>query len=344
MSGARPLSGNTLLLFLAWRLAGPIARALPLRLAYALSGLLMDLAWLCWPRGRRAMRANLRVLLATNDTAQIDYWSQRQLRRYGELLVDTARLSTLEAATAPDLLISEQWPELDAVMHGPRPVIFALAHFGNWDVAGAALSGWSQQHGAPSLHVLAESLGNAALDDVMRRERDRLGLISIAIEASLLPAMRALRSGAPLAILFDRPLHPDEPGVDVTLAAGLVRLPAGLARLALASNAKVVPIAMARLPGRNFHFHPLVDFDLEYQQTGDREEDCRRLMQDLVDVHANWFRQHPDQWYQFRSFFAAIHPPGTPIQRDTRRTETQPSVRPTQPDPIETPIEVDAAG
>ncbi len=292
-----------MLLLLAWRLAGPIALALPRRLAYAISGLLMDLVWHGWPQGRRAMRANLRVLLASDDPAQIDYWSQRQLRRYGEFLVDTARLPSLQAELAPDLLISEQWPELNDVMAGPRPVIFALTHFGNWDVAGAALSGWAQQHGTPPLHVLAESLGNDALDMMMQRERDRLGLVSIPIERSLMPAMRALRDGAPLAILFDRPLRPEQPGVDVTLGPAQARLPDGLARLALATNAKVVPFGNARLPGRDFRFHPLVDFGFEYARTGGRAVDTQRLMQGLVDVHATWFRQYPDQWYQFRSFF-----------------------------------------
>lgn len=301
-----------MLLLLAWRLAGPIALALPRHLAYALSGLLMDLVWHGWPQGRRAMRANLRVLLATDDAAQIDYWSQRQLRRYGEFLVDTARLPALQAAHAPDLLISEQWPELDAVMRPApegsgqetRPVIFALTHFGNWDVAGAALTGWSQRHGTPPLHVLAESLGNDALDDMMQRQRERLGVVSIPLEGGPLRAMRALRSGAPLAILFDRPLGPEQSGLDVTLGAAQARLPDGLARLALATNAKVVPFGNARLPGRDFRFRPLVDFDFEYEQTGDRALDAERLMQQIVDVHAGWFRRYPDQWYQFRLFFA----------------------------------------
>ena len=116
-----------MLLYLAWRLAGPIARALPLRLAYALSGLLMDAVWHAWPQGRRAMRANLRTLLASDDPTQLDHWSQRQLRRYGELLVDTARLPLLDAATAPDLLVSDQWPEFDAAMSDARAPCTATA-------------------------------------------------------------------------------------------------------------------------------------------------------------------------------------------------------------------------
>ena len=333
-----------MLLLLAWRLAGPIALALPRRFAYAISGLLMDLVWYGWPQGRRAMRANLRVLLATNDAAQIDYWSQRQLRRYGEFLVDAARLPALQAEFAPNLLISEQWPELEAVMHPAhkglrqeaRPVIFALTHFGNWDVAGAALAGWSQRHGTPPLHVLAESLGNDALDAMMRRQRDRLGLVSIPLEGGPLRAMRALRSGAPLAILFDRPLGPEQPGVEVTLGAAHARLPEGLARLALATNAKVVPFGNARLPGRDFRFRPLVDFDFEYEQTGDRALDAQRLMQDLVDVHASWFRRYPDQWYQFRLFFATRDPSDTAAGAGTRRTaDGQVTVE---------PVAADAAG
>ncbi len=306
-------------------MAGPLAVALPRSLAYAISGLLMGLVWHSWPQGRRAMRANLRVVLASDDAVRIDYWSQRQLRRYGEFLVDTARLPALQTDLASDLLISEQWPKLDTVIRPmlggsqaeTRPVIFALTHFGNWDVAGAALADWSRRHGTPPLHVLVESLGNDALDTMMRHQRDRLGLVSIPLKGGPLRALRALRNGAPLAILFDRPLGPKQPGVDVRLGEAQARLPDGLARLALATNAKVIPFGNARLPGRDFRFRPLVDFDFEYEQTGDRVLDAQRLMQDLVDAHASWFRHYPDQWYQFRLFFVGATTTTESVEAET---------------------------
>ena len=54
-----------MLLHLGWRLAALPVRLLPRRLAYLLADALLTLAWLAWPRGRRALRANLATVLAT---------------------------------------------------------------------------------------------------------------------------------------------------------------------------------------------------------------------------------------------------------------------------------------
>ncbi len=287
------------LLFHGWRALGPLARALPLSSAYALSNALMDAVYAAWPDGRRAMRDNLRTVLGTNDHQLLDHWGQRQLRRYGEYLVDSLRL---EALTPQDCLRAleadpDAWPRLRE-LYGREPIIFALMHFGNWDVGGGA---FTAACGRSS--VIVESLGNPRMDRAVQQARDGLGMTPVGIDGGILPARRALRHGGTVAVLIDRPLPPAEPGVDLTFCGRSCRLPEGFARLALASGARVFPFAVLRLSSRHFRFRALIDLDFTYPVSGDRGEDVRALTQGVLDVHESWVRRWPDQWYQFRPFF-----------------------------------------
>lgn len=284
------------------------ARRLPVRLAYALADLAADLIYLAWRPGRRRIRDNLRHVLATNDTPTLDYWGQRQLRRYAEYCVDALRLGDLSPADCHAALHADP-ADWERVRHyaARGPLIFALLHQGNWDIAGGAFT-----HNVGPSSVLVDSLGNAALDRWIRAQREQLGMRLVSEQAPR-PALRALRDGGALGLLFDRPLHPDDAGpgaaglnragTDCTFFGAPCRLPAGLARLALAGGARVIPMAVVRSDSRALRFHVEIGLDFDYTVSGDRAADVQALTQSLL----NWFetpvRRHPDQWYMFRRFF-----------------------------------------
>ena len=293
-------------LYYGWRFLGPLACALPRPLAYALAGLALELAFLCWPAGRRAMRDNLRAVLATDDPAVLSYWAGRQRRRYGAYLVDAARLESngtaASRAQCGAALRSADWPAVETALRS-GPVIFALMHFGNWDVCAGALSA-RLSPGSEAFLVPADSLGHPALNATMQRTRAALGLELVPVASSGSLLLRALKSGRSVAVLFDRPLSPDENGVDVTFCGRPCRLPAGMARLALASGARVVPAGAARRESSGFVFAGFAEVGVVPERTGDRARDVQALTQAVLDVHEPWVRRHPDQWYQFRPFFS----------------------------------------
>ncbi len=288
-----------------WRVCGLAVRAVPAPIAYAVAGVIADLVYGLWARGRRNIRANLRWVLGTDDNLVLDYWGRRQLRRYAELLVDEVRLPGRTQSDCFDALVTDEWPALDRALKDDRSLIFAVMHFGNWDVAGAAFAERGASTGAAEPPVvLVESLGHPALDAILHGQRRRLGMVPVSIEQAPLSALRALRAGGTVGILIDRPLAAAEPGVDVSFCGAPCRLPDGFARLALSTNARVIPLATARLPGRDFRFKPLLDFDFTYTPTGDRRADVQALTQAVLHVHEAWVRRYPDQWYQFRHFFS----------------------------------------
>ncbi len=305
---------TALLLYIAWRLLAPLVRALPVPLTYALGGAIVECSMLAWPSGRRALRENLAVVLNTRDRRIIDYWAGRHCRRYGEYLIDAIQLDSHTPQECRAAVETDDWPALEqAAAEGP--LILALMHCGNWDVAGGAVA---TRIGPPI--VLVGSLGHPRLDAAVQGARARIGMRPMPVEAGTLPVLRALKAGATVGILFDRPLSPAEPGIDVTFFDHPCRLPTGLARLALASGARVIPVAPIRRSSRAFRFQALLDLDFCYRPTADRDHDVRALTQAVLDVYERWVRRYPDQWYQFRRFFLPY--PAGPLPQDTDSVPT----------------------
>ena len=116
--------------------------------------------------------------------------------------------------TEPDV-----WPRLRA-LYGRRPVLFALLHFGNWDVGGGAFTA-----GCGRSSVLIEPLGHPRLDDAIQRGRDRLGMTPLDVTAGLRPALRALHAGATIAVLVDRPCDRTSRALTSPFAAGPAACP-----------------------------------------------------------------------------------------------------------------------
>ncbi len=268
------------------------------RLAYALADVAADAVYALWTPGRRRIRGNLRVVLGTDDVPTLDYWGQRQLRRYGEYCLEALWPAGPTPADCDAALEADpaDWEQVRALA-ARGPLIFALLHQGNWDVAGGAFT-----HNVGPSTVLVESLGARWLDAAVQGRRERLGM-RVVYETAPRAALRALRSGGALGLLFDRPLGTGEPGVDVTFFGAPCRLPAGPARLALTTDARVVPMAVLRTDSRALRFRVQIGLDFDPPRGGDRAADVRALTQALLDWFEGPVRRHPDQWYMFRRFF-----------------------------------------
>lgn len=290
-------AGQRVNLYLAWRLLSPLTQVLPRPAAYAAADAIMGGVYHGWPQGRRAMRDNLRTVLRTTNQRRVDAWGQRQLRRYGEYLVDAARLHTLSAQDCYAALSTDGWPQAGAALR-EGPVLFVLMHMGNWDVLGGALA----QAGF-RVHVPVESLGHPALDRIIRRGREHLGMHPVPEARGLLSVRRALAQGEPAAVFMDRPRTSAQSGLDLRFCGRPCRLPDTAARLALAADARVIPIGCVRTSARALQFRALADFQFSFTRSGDTTIDAQTLTQGLLDTFAPWVRRHPDQWYQFRPFW-----------------------------------------
>ena len=288
-------------LYFAYETLAPLARRLPRERAYAAARRLMDAAWLGWPQGQRASIRNAETILPhvdwSGDAASL---ARAQWRAYGEYLVDAVRLPELTPAQCFDALDgpAEDWARLrDA--YGARPTLFAVMHMGNWDVLGGAYT-----HACGRSHVVVDPLGHPRLDRAVQTPRDRLGMTPQSGAAGVRRAIEALRNGGTAAVLFDHPPAGRDDGVYVKLFGHSARLSSTLARVAVATDARIIPLAAVRIRPGQFRFRALIDLDVEVPSSPPSGDRLEAITQTALAAFEPWLAAHPAQWYQFGRFFA----------------------------------------
>ncbi len=276
-------------LALGYQTLGRLARVLPRPAAYAAARRMMDGVYLAWPRGRRAAVRNAEFLLPhVHWSGSTPSLARAQFRRYGEYLVDAVRLDELspqdcfEAVGADDPAYADQWAQLEQ-WYERRPVLFAVIHFGNWDILGGA---YTYRIG-PSM-VLVDDLGHPALNRAIQDQRARLGMTPASGRSGLRQIISHLQDNGTAAILFDRPPRPNEQTTRESMFGQSVTIPNEIHRIANATNAKLIPLAATRR-GHDLRFIPHLDLDLEGGNP-------------LLPAFSSPLSAAPDQWYQFRDF------------------------------------------
>ena len=278
-------------LTLGYHTLGRAARSLPRPLADAAARRLMDAVLLAWPRGRNAARRNAEFLLPhvnwSGDAASL---ARAQFRRYGEYLVDAVRLDELSpsdcyaAVGGGDPVWADQWQQLEE-WYQRRPILFAVIHFGNWDILGGAFT----HRIGPSM-VLVDDLGHPALNRAIQDQRARLGMTPASGRRGLRQIVSHLNDNGTAAVLFDRPPGPNEQTTTETLFGHRIVLPNEIHRIAQSTNAKLIPLAATR-QHHALRFTP--HLDLEHNPADP-----------LLPAFEPPINTAPDQWYQFRRLIA----------------------------------------
>jgi lauroyl/myristoyl acyltransferase len=279
--------------YLLWRLATALARVVPQRQSYAAAIIVADLFFLCWREKRANAIDNMRHVLPQAEMAVVRRVARQSFRNYGKYLIDFIRTPDMAAADLARTIDFTDWGGLDRVFHEGNGLIFAAMHFGSWDLGGALFS----QRGYV-LNAIVDNFEHDRLNEMVVSARLASGMRVIPMERAGIAVMRALRRNEALAILMDRPQA--ENGVLVRFFGSETILPAGAARLALRTGARVVPVAIARVDQPANHLRALIDLDFHFERTGDEAADVRLLTEAILRAHERIIGQFPDQWYMFR--------------------------------------------
>jgi Kdo2-lipid IVA lauroyltransferase/acyltransferase len=167
-------------------------------------------------------------------------------------------------------------------------VLFFTAHFGNWELAAAAVSLLVKPVG-----VIYRPLDSAILDRIVLRGRSATGNIPIPKERAMRPMLRHLKQNGILGILIDQNVAWYE-GVFVDFFGRPACTTNGLALLALHTGAPVLPGFMARLPDGRYRL--VLGPEVEVIDTGDHEADILANTHRFTGVIEETVRQYPEQW------------------------------------------------
>lgn len=270
------------------RLLASVTRLLPRRAQAHFGSLLGMLYYRLVRVHRRRASYNLGKVFPTLPPAELSRLVRQIFVSFGRSAVEFLRLTTLSPAEVAGTVRLEGEEHLQAALARGKGALLITAHYGNWEMMGARLTG----AGYP-LDAIARTLDTPASNEIVNAIRRSHGM-RVFERGSVLGAARALKENRILAILLDQ--H-DYDGVTVDFLGYPARTAMGPAALALKTGAALVPAFCLRQPDGSFVVQ--IAPYLTAESTGDKEADVRRVTQQLVDIIAAQIRVCPEQWLWF---------------------------------------------
>lgn len=215
-------------------------------------------------------------------------WTLRAYVSYARYYVDTLRAPHAMARLLDGVEVTGHEAFLEAVGRGEGCIV-ALAHVGNWDVAGV----WASAAGAP-VTAVAERLPEASVTSFFDRLRGALGIrvVPTGVQATR-ALLRTLREGGRVALVVDRDVTGSgRPG---ELFGRKVSVAAGPAVLSVLSGAPVYPAACYQLPGRRHLIR--IWAPITPPTEGSREARIDELHRRVVRALELQIQAAPSQWH-----------------------------------------------
>lgn len=300
-----PLSAR---LFLGgWR----VAARLPEDVVRAVMLVAADAAWLRRGGGVRRLEANLRRARPEAGRRELRRLSRAGMRSYLRYYGEAFTLGRLTAEQIDARVRTIGAEELRARTDAGESVVLALAHQGNWDLAGA----WATRHLA-AVTTVAERLEPPEVFEEFVGLREGIGLTIIPLDAGrevFRDLVRAVRSGGRLVpLLADRDLTAR--GLEVDLLGERARVAAGPAALAAATGAPLVPTTIrherlrgARRRAAGARWGIVIDFHAPVPRPADvaRGAQVQQLTQGWVDALGADIAADPTDWHMLQRVFVS---------------------------------------
>lgn len=284
--------------------------SVPEWLVRAVTRVAADAAWLLRGSGVRRLEANLARVVPDASPARLRSLSRAGMRTYlryfGEAFTLPGR--TPEQIEARVRVASTADAHLEA--GAGRPVVLALGHQGNWDLAGA----WATRR-LNRLVTVAERIEPPEAFEAFVRLREGLGMTLLPLDKGqgvFRALVREVRSGpCVVALLSDRDLGAS--GVEVSFAGHPARVAAGPAALSVTTGAALYAVTMRheRITGerRRVAGGPwgiVITFTrVTVPDDLPRNERVQALTQGWVDVLAADIAEHPEHWHMLQRVFVA---------------------------------------
>jgi KDO2-lipid IV(A) lauroyltransferase len=274
--------------FAAWLLIKGLG-LLPRPLARAAGVALVRVAYLFRPSLRRAADLNLHLAFPDWTEAQRRETIRKMLRNIGWMAGDFSQFPKFARANIErTITIDGHQNYLDA-LHRGKGVMILTGHLGPWE-----LSSFAHALYGYSCFFLARPIQNQRVDALVNRYRCLSGCGVIDKNDSARAVLRILHAGGAIGILADQNTSLEE-GVFVPFFGIPASSTAGLARIALRTDAAVVPgYAFWDEVAQKYtlRFEPAV----ELTRSGDEPEDVRANTAKFMKVIEDFIRAHPDQW------------------------------------------------
>jgi Kdo2-lipid IVA lauroyltransferase/acyltransferase len=271
--------------WLILKFVGVLPRSVARLLAVSVTELLFRLR----PNLRKTAEFNLRLAFPEWSAAQRQDAIGKMVRHLGWMAAEFARFPKLTRENIERVVILEGHENFLEGHRRGKGVLYLTGHIGAWELSSFAHA----LYGYP-LHYMARPLDNVRLDALVNSYRCASGNRPIFKNESARVLLKILKDAGTVGILADQNTMPSE-GVFVDFFGKLACTTAGLARVALHTDAAVVP-GYAVWDGAIGKYRLCFEPPVELIRTGDAERDTFENTQKFAKVIEAIIRKHPDQW------------------------------------------------
>lgn len=262
---------------------------LPRRVARFVGASCAAAAYYLRPPLRRAAIFNLRLAFPDWTDKERKRAVRRMIQQIGWMAAEFSQFPKYTRDNIGRIVVLDGYENFDAAHQRGKGVLFLTGHMSAWELAPFAQA----VYGNP-LHFLVRPIANAKVDALINRYRCLSGNQPIEKNRSARAVLRVLSEGGTVGVLSDHNTSLEE-GVFVDFFGIPASTTSGLARLALRTDAAVVPGFLSwDFERRKYRlrFEPAV----ELARSADEEADVRENTQRFTRVIEDYVRLHPDQW------------------------------------------------
>lgn len=238
---------------------------------------------------RDTVDRNLRRAFPDADPAWLERVQREAYRHLGREAVEMVRLSHLSREQIVALTEVPVWDDLRAALAEGRGALLVTGHYGNWEVAAAAVA-------ARGVHIdaVVKRQRNRLVDARVEAARRRLGIGTIDMGRAKSQIPRVLSRGGVVGMVADQ--DAGRRGVWVPFFGAPASTFRGPALFAIRLRAPVFAAVARRRPDGRYD---VVAERLPIPDTGDLEQDVVRLTSSLAAHLEREVRADPTQYFWF---------------------------------------------
>ncbi|MFZ4775171.1 MAG: lipopolysaccharide heptosyltransferase II [Terrimicrobiaceae bacterium] len=223
---------------IAWVLVG-IIRRLPLSVCFLLGQAVGGLLWLILPGYRRLARENLtRAFDGEKSAREIRALTFKHFTTLGANAVCAFKIPAVPQEDIERIAVIENLDFIRTNIANGRPVLLAINHIGNWELYAQLIF----QVPEARFGTVYQSLRNKLVDDLINRDRRRLGVATFDRKKGFNAAIALLREPGIVGVLVDQ--NAGDAGLWTPFFNRLSSTSPLAATLAIRTNAVVIPTAI----------------------------------------------------------------------------------------------------
>ncbi len=236
---------------------------------------------------RRVALENLARAFPHRPAAERRAIARAAFGHFGCLLFEFLKFSALSPAQMLERVEFDGEERVRLAYSQGKGVLFVTGHFGFWELHALAHPLCFEPIG-----VLARTLDNARLNELLEDIRQRTGNSVIYRQGSVRRVMRMLSERHGVAILIDQHISTAD-AVYVDFFDRPAATTSAVAAMALRTGSPIVPVFALPLGGGRYRL--IYEHPVEPPSAGS-EDAIRELTQRCTDVLEMYVRRHPDIW------------------------------------------------